>query len=215
MTAQTGRAREDYSAAILGPIKLLDELVKLGYGNVALYGAVRRKAWQWMMDGPMETMWWCAYFEDVGSCSSRRGNPPVCRVGDDHNGGWENTTMAGNNSIWFPCNYNQYSPMETARYMLANPLLDQDSVAHAHKLVAFVTWALVENIEPREPGYQWGARAVSEQRADQNRMVSHTSRYASVLAALAQKTRNASLGRIARRSWDWASYMSNAGGRVV
>ena len=56
---------------------------------------------------------------------------------------------------------------------------------------------------------------VSEQAADIDRMVSHTSRYASVVALLAEQTANHSLGAIARRSWDWASYMSDASGRVV
>lgn len=46
-------------------------------------------------------------------------------------------------------------------------------------------------------------------------MVSHTARYASVLALLAEKTGNHTLGAIARRSWDWASYMSDDKGRVI
>ena len=46
-------------------------------------------------------------------------------------------------------------------------------------------------------------------------MVSHTSRYASVMAQLAERTGNHTLGAIARRSWDWSSYMSDSNGRVV
>ena len=65
--------------------------------------------------------------------------------------------------------------METARYLIAHPELDADWEAHANHLVDFVTWALVENEKEGEPGMQFGARAVSEQRGDQNRMVSHTS----------------------------------------
>ena len=64
-------------------------------------------------------------------------------------------------------------------------------------------------------GEQFGARTVSEQRADQDQMVSHTSRYASVIALLAELTGNHSLGTIARRSWNWASYMSDEVGRVI
>ena len=67
--------------------------------------------------------------------------------------------------------------------------------------------ALVFNGMAKEPALQWGARAMSEQRGDENKMVSHTSRYASILALLAEKTGNITLGAIARRSWDWSSYL--------
>jgi hypothetical protein len=105
--------------------------------------------------------------------------------------------------------------METAKYLILNPELDADWEAHSKSLVDFVTWALVFDNMPREPALQWGARAMSEQRGDENKMVSHTSRYASILALLAEKTGNVTLGAIARRSWDWSSYMSNKLGRVV
>jgi hypothetical protein len=105
VNAQTGRAREDYSAAILGPIRLLDELIRLDFGSSSTYKSVRSKAWRWMMEHPMRTMWWCAYFEDVGSFG---------RIPDS--GGWQNNTMS--NGTWYACNYNQYSPMETAKSVL-------------------------------------------------------------------------------------------------
>lgn len=219
--AETNRVREDYSANIIGPIKLLDALIKMGVGAVASYSSTRAKAWQWMLDNPMKTNWWCAYFEDADiMCPGSESPAPLgmaymCPVSE--RGGWRNSSMPGNRT-WFTCNFNQYSPMETARYMMAHPELDPHWREHTAELIDFVTWALVENSGPighQEPGIQWGARAVSEQRADQNRMVSHTSRYASVLAMFAEKTHNASLSRIARRSWDWSSYMSSQDGRVV
>ena len=125
-------------------------------------------------------------------------------------------------STWETCNYNNYSPLETARYLMAAGV-DPDWREHAEQLTEFVQWTLIDNPlreNPNKPGvsregHQWGARAVSEQAADVNRMVSHTSRYASVLARLAERTANHSLGAIARRSWDWSSYMSDARGRVV
>ena len=43
--AQTNVAREEYSAAVLGPIKLMDELIRLGLGNIAAYRQTREKAW--------------------------------------------------------------------------------------------------------------------------------------------------------------------------
>ena len=108
------------------------------------------------------------------------------------------------------------SPLETARYLMTAPGVDPDWREHASRLVDFVTWSLVDNVLPGPlRGIQWGARVVSEQAADHDRMVSHTTRYASVLALLAERTSNHSLGAIARRSWDWGSYMSSSAGRVV
>ena len=67
--------------------------------------------------------------------------------------------------------------METSRYLMTYPELDPLWETHVNSMVDFVTWALVDNNQRNEPGIQWGARVVSEQRADENRMVSHTSRY--------------------------------------
>jgi hypothetical protein len=255
--AQTNVVREEYTASTLGPIKLLDELIRLGLGNVAIYRQARAKAWEWMMNGPMTTMLWCGYFEDIvsyGAFNGKWGQGAVLPVAQ--RGNWHEVMVlprsskrtTGRNgpqtlrepvpafmrqyvkpnatagySTWETCNYNQYSPLETARYLMSAPDIDPQWREHAEHLVEFVRWALIDNPLPEAPshpgvnreGDQWGARAVSEQAADVDRMVSHTSRYASVLAQLAERTANHSLGAIARRSWDWSSYMSDARGRVV
>jgi len=55
----------EYSANVIEPIALLDELVRLQLGDVAGYRRVREEAWQWLRDYPMKNNVWVGYFEDV------------------------------------------------------------------------------------------------------------------------------------------------------
>jgi hypothetical protein len=64
--AQTGMVREEYSAHVIAPIKLFDELTRLGLGDVARYRVARQVAWDWMMTYPIRNNLWANYFEDVG-----------------------------------------------------------------------------------------------------------------------------------------------------
>jgi len=180
--AETGRVREEYSSNVIGPVRLLDELVRLGEGDTAAYGKARAAAWRWMMAFPMRNMAWSAYFEDV-------------YIQDK------------------PYNLNQYSPMETARYLLEHPALDADWKQHVRSLIGFVERTFVVDI-PNEPAVQWGANTVSEQIIDTNKMGSHTSRYASVNALWAELTGDAEAREKAYRSFNWATYMCRDNGFV-
>jgi hypothetical protein len=60
-----GGQRGDYSAAVIGPIMLFDELIRLQSGDVAAYRRARRLAWDWLMRYPMKNNVWSGYFEDV------------------------------------------------------------------------------------------------------------------------------------------------------
>jgi hypothetical protein len=113
----------------------------------------------------------------------------------------------------YPYNLNQYSPMETARYLLLHPDTDAGWREHAGKLIAFVEKHFVIDV-PREPAVQWGANTVSEQIVDMNKMGSHTSRYASVLALWYERTGDASAKEKAFRSLNWATYMCRENGFV-
>ena len=55
----------EYSANVIEPIALLDELVRLKMGDVANYQRVREEAWQWLREYPMKNNVWVGYFEDV------------------------------------------------------------------------------------------------------------------------------------------------------
>ena len=63
--ADSGVVREDYCANVIGPIKLFDELIRLGLGNTGAYQAARQTAWNWLMAYPMKNRIWSNYFEDV------------------------------------------------------------------------------------------------------------------------------------------------------
>jgi hypothetical protein len=49
----------------MGPIKLLDELIRLNLGDTMRYRSVRQIAWDWLMAYPMKNNVWANYFEDV------------------------------------------------------------------------------------------------------------------------------------------------------
>jgi hypothetical protein len=54
-----------YSANVVEPIMLLDELIRLDQGDIAAYKKVREGAWAWLMKYPMQNNVWVGYFEDV------------------------------------------------------------------------------------------------------------------------------------------------------
>jgi hypothetical protein len=54
-----------YSANVVEPIMLLDELIRLDQGDVARYRQVRQGAWDWLQQYPMKNNVWVGYFEDV------------------------------------------------------------------------------------------------------------------------------------------------------
>src|SRR5262249_8777308 len=68
--AQTNSIREQYSAHVIAPIKLFDELIRLNIGNVAAYQSARQTAWTWLMTYPIQNNVWANYFEDVAIRSS-------------------------------------------------------------------------------------------------------------------------------------------------
>jgi len=180
--AETGRAREEYSSNVIGPVRLFDELIRIGMGETAEYRKARGLAWKWMMEFPMRDQLWSGYFEDVFL----------------HR---------------YPNNLNQYSPMETARYLMEHPEYDERWSEHVPQLIDFVERHFVIDV-PREPAVQWGANAVSEQVADMNKMGSHTSRYAAVNAMWYESSRDAAAKEKAFRSFNWATYMCRDNGFV-
>jgi hypothetical protein len=54
-----------YSANVVEPIMLFDELIRLGLGDIASYRRVRQGAWEWLQAYPMKNNVWVGYFEDV------------------------------------------------------------------------------------------------------------------------------------------------------
>jgi len=60
-----GKGMFRYSANVLDPIQLFDELIRLGQGEVSSYQRVRDGAWTWLMEYPLRNNVWVGYFEDV------------------------------------------------------------------------------------------------------------------------------------------------------
>jgi hypothetical protein len=54
-----------YSANVVEPIMLFDELIRLQQGDVASYKRVREGSWAWLVKYPMQNNVWVGYFEDV------------------------------------------------------------------------------------------------------------------------------------------------------
>jgi hypothetical protein len=182
------KIREDYTANVIGPIKLLDELVRLKEGDVATYRNAREKAWVWLMKYPLRNNIWSQYFEDIYIYPDYRTN------------------------------INQYCPLETARYLLSHPEQDAEWRSHAlgliewtqaHFAIDSITMAGVP-----EKGLQWGAEVISEQINDMDKMSSHTARYASIMALFCERTGDAAAKEKAFRSFNWATYSCRDDGLV-
>ena len=60
-----GKGMFPYSANVVEPIELFDELIRLRLGDVKAYARVRVGAWDWLVKYPMKTNVWVGYFEDV------------------------------------------------------------------------------------------------------------------------------------------------------
>jgi hypothetical protein len=54
-----------YSANVVEPIMLFDELIRLEQGDIAAYRQVRQAAWEWLHKYPMKNNVWVGYFEDI------------------------------------------------------------------------------------------------------------------------------------------------------
>ena len=181
--------REEYTANAIGPIRLFDELLRLGQGDKKAYARARKMAWEWLMKYPMENQIWTQYFEDVQIYANYR------------------------------INRDQYSALETARYLLQHPKKDSQAVAHAKGILDWVTRLFARDSRTmaglHEKGLQWGARVLSEQVNDMDKMASHTARYASVCALYYQVTGDSDFQEQAFRSFNWATYASREDGLVI
>jgi len=69
-----GKGMGPYSANVLGPISLFDELIRLKQGNVETYSRTRKAAWQWLEQYPLQNNVWVGYFEDVAPSMGNMNN---------------------------------------------------------------------------------------------------------------------------------------------
>lgn len=190
--AEQNVVREEYAAAVTGPLRLLDEVIRLKLGTPAQqsqFKRARQMVWEWTLAFPLRNNEWGNYFEDITA------------MPDTHN--WANV-----------------NPFELARYLLERPDLDPDWKVHAAALIAFgekTFGADTTNKNPKrsEKGMQWGARVISEQSTYMYKMASHTSRYAQVKALWHERTGDNEAKEAAFRSFNWATYMCDKDGLVT
>ena len=182
--AADGKVREQYSANVIGAISLFDELLRLSLGDADANRRTRDMAWKWMMDHPMQNDAWSGYFEDIPIQQNPEDNP------------------------------NQYTALETAKYLLLHPELDPDWREDTDHILHWVVDTFGGDAN-NERGTQFGATVISEQRADMAKMGSHTARYAAVAAMYFDRTGDREAKETAFRSFNWATYACNDKGIVV
>lgn len=69
-----GKPNTPYSANVIEPIMLFDELIRLGQGEVSGYQRVREGAWDWFQKYPLKTNTWVGYFEDTVASMGNMNN---------------------------------------------------------------------------------------------------------------------------------------------
>jgi len=104
-------------------------------------------------------------------------------------------------------NRDQYSPLETARYLLENPGLDPGWDANVRGLIEWVRTNLGS-----EPFFQ--SVPIHEQTYCYHVMGSHTARFASICARYAELAGQPEYAELAWRCFNWASYMATEEGFV-
>ena len=132
VNARTGVVIDEYTANVIEPIRLLDELLRdrkrldLSSDRVRAYERASGLAWTWLLSkgGPLVTGVWNGYFEDVPS-DPKLGN----RV--------------------------QNIPIETVRHLLKHPPAGLDVNRHALAQLAYVKAAFGEPGEPSINEQTW------------------------------------------------------------
>jgi hypothetical protein len=194
--ARTGKvlAGEEYGGIVTSPMRLFDELIRLGEGDVAGFQKARDTAWKWLLAYPLNPgseAWdkWSGYFEDV---------PKDTR------------------------NLNQAAPTYTAYYILSRPNpadLDSRWVDHVGHLLDWVrsyfglgpflgAWAINEQ---RAPGTLHGHVNGCCSRAG---LGSDTSRWAALNAMYYARTGDQQAKDDALRSLNYATYFTASDGKI-
>jgi dienelactone hydrolase len=191
VNARTGAVVDGarFGGMVVGPVRLLDELIEVGAGDVEAYRRARDLAWSWLLEHQLNRSspaWhrWSGFYEDVP---------------------------------YNPQSRNQASPTMTAHYLLTHP--SPDSIdplwkGHARSLQRWVqvhfgrgpflgVWGIDEQRAPGKPGC---CSAVG--------LGSTTSRWAAVNALLYARTGDRRARRLAVRSLNYATYFVAHGGRI-
>jgi hypothetical protein len=187
--ARTGRVLDgaQFGGLVVGPIRLFDELIRIGAGDTALYRRARTTAWSWLRRFQLDDRspaWnrWSGFYEDVP---------------------------------YNPASRNQAVPTLTAYYLLTRgPALDRLWRKHATDLLEWVraklglgpfsgAWAIDEQRAPGRPGCCSPAG-----------LGSTTSRWAAANALLYALTGDGQARERAVRALAYATYFASSDGRI-
>jgi hypothetical protein len=176
-----------FGGMVVGPIRLFDELIRIGAGRTALYGRARRLAWSWLLRHQLNAKspaWnrWSGFYEDVP---------------------------------YNPDSRNQAVPTMTALYLLTRrAAVDPLWRDHAASVLEWVrtslgrgpfvgAWAIDEQRAPGKPGCCSPAG-----------LGSTTSRWAAANALLYAATGDGDVRERAVRSLNYATYFAAGDGRI-
>jgi hypothetical protein len=191
VNARTGATVDgaQFGGLVVGPVRLLDELIEIGVGDTGAYRHARDLAWSWLLKhqlNPESPAWnrWSGFYEDVP---------------------------------YNPRSINQASPTLTAQYLLSldspetlDPLWDE----HATSLLHWVrtsfgrgpflgAWGIDEQRAPGKPGC-----------CSRVGLGSTTSRWAAANALLYARTGDEGAREQAMRSLSYATYFATRDGRI-
>lgn len=198
--AQSGEVIEQYTSNVYAQLRLFDQLIGcslvdattpllLANGTTLQRGAAYRRAHDIAMS------WMVEWPQKTGAWTA------CC---EDVN---VDTTLTNVNAI---------QPLQALIYYVEHRVDSWESMAD--ELLVFVAKNLIFNNISNEPAIQYGARCVSEQKADHNKMGDHTARYAKAVSMYNEARyggNNATLTDWAFRAWNWATYMVQDNGLVV
>lgn len=191
VNARTGAVLDgaQFGGLVVGPVRLLDELIEIRAGNTAAYTRARDLAWSWLLKHQLNSdspAWnrWAGFYEDVP-----------------------------NN----PRSINQASPTLTAQYLLSHEspeAVDPQWAEHATGLLRWVrtthgrgpfggAWGIDEQRAPGKPGC-----------CSRVGLGSTTSRWAAANALLYARTGDESAREQAVRSLSYATYFEAGNGRI-
>lgn len=189
--ARTGRVLDgaQFGGLVVGPVRLLDELIEVGAGSPALYRRARDVALSWLTErqlNPASAAWnrWSGFYEDVP---------------------------------YFPRSRNQATPTLTAHYLLSQSspeTVDPEWREHTERLVRWVrttfgrgpfagAWGIDEQWRPGGSGC-----------CSRVGLGSTTSRWAAVNALLYARTGDQRARELAVRSLNYATYFTRSDGRI-
>jgi hypothetical protein len=180
----------EFGGMVVAPVRLFDELVRLGVGDTAAYARARELAWRWLFRYPLNSSsraWnrWSGFYEDIP---------------------------------YDPENVNQALAAVTATYLLTHDAPGSVDPFWADHTRALVEW--VRSSFGRGPFYgAWGIdeqrSAGGRGCCSSAGTASATARWAAVNALLYARTGDPAAREAAFRSLNYATYFARTDGRIT